>query len=277
MFRKFRSVSKIFNPLERRLLTELQQCLQPKYSDLLTKQLKGINLIQRHINSREICCYTIKNGKVLNNPEYHIPTDKLEYKFASIEFLAPVNDKKWRADFFLVRGYFFSIHINPSPIEISNSDKIIIVSATDLFESEESRSEIVTELNEGDSFLFPEWLRVFSGHVNTDINACEASLPINDVGRNKILSEIDVNLPIDYLELTKICDGLVIGEWVIYGLKDIYEVILDEGNYIVLAERAGRGVIVANHIKYYYYDYDSRDPLVIAESLQKVLIQSSSL
>ena len=277
MFRKFRSVSNKFNPLERTLLTELQKCLHPKYTDLLTKQLKDINLIQRHSNSREICCYTIKNGKVFNNPEYQILTDKLEYKFASIEFLKPVNDKKWRADFFLVRGYFFSININPSPIQISNSDKIIIVSVTDLSESEESRSEIVTELNEGYSFCFPEWLRVFAEHVKSDINTCEASLPLNDIGRKKILSEIDVNLPLDYLELTKVCDGLFIGEWIIYGLKDIYEVILDEGSYIVLAERAGRGVIVANNNKYYYYDYDSPNPLIVSELLQRVLIQSSSL
>lgn len=269
----------VFTRLERTLLNELRSNLTTEASELLRGQLETINLVQRHSRSREVCCYSRKWGVVFHNPQYQFPAQELELKFASLMFTCPKSENTWRAEFFLVRGYFFSIGFNPSPEEIKNSDAIRIEKVVIHHDPMRVGFESAPRRKKKSSPNLPEWLLTF----RSDKEDCDAFEPPERDRRDAILREVDAVLPSDYLDLIDECDGLKVGEWMIFGLSEIYDVTLQDGKYYVLAERAGKGVIVIKAQAHdhdgllYYFDYSRPEALAVGESLKTVMTLASAL
>lgn len=88
--------------------------------------------------------------------------------------------------------------------------------------------------------------------------------PLTATERDRRIAEIGVSLPEDYLEVTSQCEGFMVNDCGIFGLSQVYEVVLPDWNYYLLAEIDGEGAVgVRAHSTdgiLYYLDYEGASP-----------------
>jgi hypothetical protein len=100
-----------FTPLEQRLLQELELQLEGEARRRFAAQLGAITLVQRH--EREVCCYPMVRGKPYHDPAICFANDAEEVKLGTIHFQLPPSQARWKAEFYAVRGHFFSVLFQP--------------------------------------------------------------------------------------------------------------------------------------------------------------------
>lgn len=266
-----------FTGLEKRLLDELCARMSARASQLLTKQLDSITLVQRHSKSKEVCCYPMRWGKVHRRPDLRFPARELELKFATITFSCFNATELWTAEFFLVEGYFFCIVFDCSPEGFRHIDGIcfqrIEIHRDPMQPSEQPPHSQDTTLGQID---LPEWLHPFL--VRNEIS--NVSPPLESSEREQILRRIDAVLPSDYLELAQHCDGLQVRDWSILGPSEVYDVALPQGRHYVVASCDGQGALAVRAQTHddpllYFFDYDSGEPIAVGTSLGTALTQAT--
>ena len=123
----FSKIHPVLTPLERRVLSALEGHLAPDGWKLLSRQVEKINLAQCHAGGREVCYYHMRRGKLDNDPLLQFPARDPELKFASIRFRLPDAPTTYTAEFFLVRGFFFSISFNRPTRAIQNRTDVHVL------------------------------------------------------------------------------------------------------------------------------------------------------
>jgi hypothetical protein len=248
----------VFSPLERFLVSEVENRLEPTAQDLFTRQIRTVNLVQRHAKSREMCCYSMKWGRVQLRKELRFRKTSQELKLASVIFRVPdAEGRTWKAEFELVRGHFFSIVFDKSPEPIKRTDQIDVIDVKILADPmEESRD--VTPLPLTEVPEFSGWIRDWlEGYV-----AQEAFERLAKGDRQLLLESIPAKLPADYLELTEQADGLRVEDCSILGLAQAYEIVLDDMSYYVLADVVDKGVLAVPSTgedeSVFYLDYRNK-------------------
>jgi len=265
---KFRSPFKL---LEKKIIIELQNNLSSEAQGLFIKQIDGINLVQRHSNDREVCCYTIKSGKSYRDPNLQFRARAPELKFASIRFAVPNFEKPWIADFFLVNGYFFSIVFTPGAKPIQDVDEVVIENLKILHDpAVESSAEKVVSSIPG-TVEFRGWLIEWSQTYGLR----DAHLPLKKEERQHLLNRIHAQLPKDYLEVIEQCEGFAIQDCQVLGLSDIYDIVESEHNYYLLAEVMDKGMVgvrdKSKDGKLYLLDYGGGDVVELGDSFRHAI------
>jgi hypothetical protein len=118
----------VFTPLERRLLGELQSRLAPEAAQLLAQQLERVTLVQRHMQSQEICCHPKRGVRIYHDPALAFPVDTQELKLATLRFKRPGERQVWKAEFWVVNRHFFSINFWPGAQPVQQTDAIEVQS-----------------------------------------------------------------------------------------------------------------------------------------------------
>lgn len=257
------SHTSIFTPLERTLLGELRSRLRFEAAELFAQQLERINWVQRDADSREVCYYSLKKGAVHHDPRIQFPANVQELKLATMNFISPRHEKTWTANFFLVQGYFFSVVFDRNPQEIEDCDTLRIEQVqvhcdpmlVGLQDVETRRAMIPPQ--------FPNWVGLLSGQVS------EVYEPLEKGEKEVLLRHFGDRFPTDYLDLVECCEGLSVGNWSIFGLSQVYDIVLPEGDYYVLAELHGCGVLAVDPRdgSLYYWDYGGSNPVPMGRSL----------
>lgn len=257
-----------FSPLEIALLRELQTQLRTDAADLLARQLQRVNLVQRHANGREVCCYSLERGAVSRDPRLQFPADGLEVQLATITFSCPSSERNWVAKFFLVQGFFFSILFDAPPGEILRCDapriERVQINCDPMQEGTLGADARRVAVNP----QLPSWISQVSNSIS------EVYEPLNNDSRNRLLQQLDVKLPEDYIELIERCDGLTVGDWTVLGLTQIYAIHQPQGDYYLLAELHGFGVLTVDPRDglLYYFSYDESDPLPVGKQFSQALL-----
>ena len=262
--------SAYFTPLERALLSELQLRLRPDAAELLARQLQRINLIQRHSNSREVCCYPMKRGVVFHEPMLQFPRKDRELRLATIVFSCPSCERIWTAKFFVVHGYFFSIVFDRNPKEIRDCAILNIEQVQIHYDPMQASSQAAEVAPATSLPTLPNWISFLLEHGPIyNVNS-----PLNYEQREAIIYQFNVRFPADYLELVERCDGLIVGDWSIFGLSEIYEIHLPQGDYIVLAELHGYGALLfdSRDELLYYANYTGGELVSAGKSFGKALV-----
>jgi len=130
-----------------------------------------------------------------------------------------------RAEIWLVRGWVFSIHFNKPPKSILEHgvkiEKVTILHDPMVAESVDGISEAKR--------------------------------------REEVLMTIHSKLPDEYLTLVGEGKGITVNDWTVFGIQDIRKIVQEDGNYDLLAEREGMGVIGVREDEMsgqlYYLDY----------------------
>jgi hypothetical protein len=264
---------RIFTPLERKLLDELQALLTGEGGARFAKQLDAINLVQRHAHGQEVCCYVMRQGKPFEDPALQFPCRDSEAVFAVIDFSNADRSRSWVAEFYLVNGYFVSIYFDPSPSAIRRAEDVHIENARIVQDPMTARVPPVLSSARPEDVQFPEWL----DEVGSRTAIQGVSRPIESQERRLLRSRINAWLPLDYLELMELCEGFVIGDWSVLGLSETWEIRTPSGRYIALAERHGLGLLAvrarSSERMIYYLGYDGADPTAVGDSLRAALVR----
>src|SRR5262249_661311 len=118
----------VFTALEQRLLDELKSRLAPEAGQRLAQQLERITLVQRHMESREICCDSRRWGRRYRDAGVAFRVDGEELKLGTVRFRRAAERQVWKAEFWVVRGHLFSIDFKPKAQSIQQMDAIEIES-----------------------------------------------------------------------------------------------------------------------------------------------------
>jgi hypothetical protein len=230
------SRSSPFTPLEKALLSDMLARLPNAAKDLFASQISAINLVQRHAEHRELCCYSMRNRKVFRDPATRFPATDTELKFATTRFSTALASGTWTVDFILVEGYFFSMVFDRSPMEIQNSPEILVQDA---------------------------------------IIRRDPMLRAEDRSAEYYLRRINAKLPDDYLSLAQQAPSTTILSCAILPLSQVYEIVLSDSSYYVLAEVDGKGVLAVQEASasglVYYLPYSGPEAIVIGTSLREAL------
>src|SRR6266571_8773769 len=186
-----------FTSLERRLLEELTQHLSPDACRLFSAQLERINLV-RPIG-REVCYWPRVRGKVHHAPEIRFPKESTELKLAAIKFRLAHSQDVWKAEFFVVKGHFFSVVFTPRLPRGTRNEDLEIVSTKILHDP--MQPFVPVERSKGPAYpeQFPGWL----GEWIRSCRAPQVSQPLPLDQQVRLLEGISATLPTDYLELVR--------------------------------------------------------------------------
>lgn len=243
--------------------------MRPEAAELLAQQLERINWAQRDANPREVCYYSLKKRVVHHEPRLQFPANDLELKLATMSFFAPSHEKAWTAKLFLVRGYFFSIVFDRCPQEIQDCDTLRIEQVQVHHDPMQVGCRVVEVRRTAILPKFPNWVGLLSGSHQIS----EVYEPLEKGEKEVLLRRLGARFPADYLDLVECCEGLSMGDWSIFGLSQVYGIVLPEGDYYVLAELHGRGVLAVDPRdgSLYYWDYEGSNPAPMGKSLAAAL------
>jgi hypothetical protein len=240
--RRFLGQRDLLNPLEERLLAELENALTPEGAALLAAQVGRINLVQRHSKGREVCCYALRNGRPHRDERLRFPANQPDLRFASIRFES--GGHTFSADFYLVEGYFFSIEFSQSPPrevaqakgEPAEGGRLIVKGVNVHHDPMQSPPPAVVGTA---TPILRGWLAEFPWA--NEISGLKSPLPAPERARH--LAAIDAILPTDYTFACEVTDGFCFRTAVVSGLVDVYSIRLDDSSYWVFGQVEDVGVL----------------------------------
>ncbi len=251
-------------PLERKLIDALTERLAPAARDVLAEQIGLVNLVQRHVNDKEVNLYQMRRGKATVEGMPRFPLVAPEAKLASITYSIPGQPRPSRVDFWLVNGHLFSLQFSESPIRV-DADRAEVQDVQVLIDPM-APAEAVAPRS-----LDPACLRGWLADWVKRWRVTDVRAPASPEERHRRLRQIDSTLPSDYLELVSQIDGLRIEGCSVYGLAELREVAMPDATYYILAEMADRGVLAARQghsdgtLHFFAYD---RDGVAVGSSLR---------
>jgi hypothetical protein len=155
-------INKKLLPLETVLLESLLKTIQEELAGCIKKQISAITKIQRLYDGKEVNLYMSRKN-IVSCSDYITVLDMDEFKFATVKFTIPSYSAKNEVDFWLVRGYLFSLNFKVSPKKYVNVKDIEITGIT-LHDAKDSQHEyikyytkIVEFLKNSDKFNIDEW------------------------------------------------------------------------------------------------------------------------
>lgn len=257
------------NKLESLLVSELCRALAPASAEILSRQLGDIDHVRRLSCSREVLCYRKKSHRRSAPP---FPARNAELKFATIHFIAsesPAKTNAWTADFYLVNGYFFSIVFTPTPKGIRDVSSVKVQKVdvlADLSTSIPLRLKDTKSVAR-DLASLPEW----ATRLERRLPISDLREPLDSRTRTELLEAISAALPEDYLQLVEATEGMIVGNVSVLGLAQVYEVVMPDWNYYLIAELHSVGALaVRAHSTepiLYFLDYSGGKPVEMGRSL----------
>lgn len=236
LFQYFRSLWKArFTECDVAVLNAVVDSLASPANDVCRRQSESIVKSQRHLEGREVCCYPSFTTPIVRDPGLRLLNDALELHLATVTVRGA--RATLLADVHLVQGYFFSIIYDISPTRLTgpfNADRVVM-------HADPMRPSM--GLSTRPVFVGRELADWIHDYLHIDA-VCEASQPLAKEERQSILLRCDATFPHDYVALLERCDGFASEGWAVLGAAQLYQVSTDTGNYTVLAERSGYGVIV---------------------------------
>jgi hypothetical protein len=264
----------VFRPLERRLLEQLSRELAPPAADILREQISHINVVQRHSDDREVCCYPMRRGRPERDDTIAFPAAQEEQRLATIQFTVP-GKGSFGAEFHLVKGHFFSIEFAPSPSQIAERTDFENLSVKLLIDPMSPTAPLRVDLRQPtNNISAPEWL--------TDAGIAQSFIPtappLSKLERDNRLIALDSQLSEEYLHIIEVADGFRVGSTVVLGLTEVYSIVVGDHSYYVLAIVGDVGVLAVRRAVsdgIWFVPYDG--VAVRVESLRGAVVAGNAL
>lgn len=269
--RWFRGNRAPFTELETIILEAVRANLASSAAEILGVQLRSVNLVQRHLDGKEVNLYPMMGGKVFHDPKCAFPLKQPETKLATVRVSTDQGRSPLSADVYLVEGHLFQLRFSRSPKVIRKDVEVIGVQihVDPLLEQEKpSRREPADDMQTERSGRMPHWL------AQLRIDAC--SPPLSRQELKDAVKRLDVPLPSDYVEFLEHCDGADLPNGSLFGIGDIYTTVVEEGEILVLAELHEAGVIAlsksAPYPDLHFYFYSGADALPLGKSFRVAIL-----
>lgn len=242
-------------PLERKLIDALVAALSPEAGGILARQVELVNRVQRHASDKEVNLYRMHWGRPSREGVPLFPVAVPEVKLASITYAVGGRPAKSRVDLWVVNGRLFSLTFQQSPKGVDADD--IEVRDVKLLADPMVPAEAAKPRPLGREALVgwvAEWAaqREMAGLAE----------PLPQPARERLLQQIEAELPSDYLDLVSQTEGLEINGCRVYGLAEVREVVMEDASYYILAEMKDRGVLAVRRgspeAETHFLPYDTR-------------------
>jgi len=210
--------------LESRVISTVSEKLSSAAKQLFDAQMNQVNRIQRLSSGKEANFYTLRRGKPSLEERLLFPLTT-ETLLARVHLNLGQEKKPLRAEVWLVNGHVFSVDFNKTPGK-SSEEEIHVANV--------------------------EILRDPMIAASPD-SASEAKR------REEVLATIRSKLSDGYLQLVGEGKGITVNDWAVFGIQDIRKIVQRDGNYYLLAEKAGMGAVGVKEAELsgqvYYLDY----------------------
>jgi hypothetical protein len=227
-------------PLESRVIAGVSAKLSPPARQLFDAQMGQVNRIQRHSSGKEVNFYPMRRGKPVYDERFLFPL-RTETLLATANLSISGGQNSLRAEVLLVEGWVFSLVFNKPPGKASEN-------AIHLANVEILRDPMIA--------------------ASAD-SASEAKR------REEVLAAIRSKLPDEYLQLVGEGKGITVNDWAVSGIQGIRKIVDGDGNYYLLAEKEGMGVIGVREDdssgQLYYLAYEDGGGEKITVGLRKFL------
>lgn len=237
---------------EKSLFTELQSKLPQGVGQLIPKQLgflkRGVRLYFPKSYTLEL--YEDKKNPLSNDLLFN---RKDEFKLATISFSH--NDTKYKADFQTYSGRVWGMTVRPNPRKILGTK----IKKFDKFKlnndpTETLDFEIVTEYF-ADNEIFIGTLQ----DLKQKYGLTQIKKPLPDKQRELFIKQSETKLPLDYISLCEQTNGFNINKASVCGLGSWQSVLLDDDNYLMLAEKCSGCLTIrqskrSTKLKYHSYE-----------------------
>jgi hypothetical protein len=256
MMNFLKSFFSVIKPLESKLFESLKANLEPRAKEILDSQIKKINLVQRHAGGKEVCLYFMSNGKPFFDESIRFPYAVTKAKLATIEFSFNDKSDEFTVDFWLVNGFIFSLIFNKSPQRMLNRIDMTVSRVNILVNP-------LAKISGGEISNFDttqrcpkEWTSKFaiSGSRN----------PLSSEEKDNVLRSLKTSFPSEYLDLVRYSDGCETKDFIVYGLREISEIVFPDANYLGIVEFKGKGMLgikrytQSGDIYYFNYQQDEK-------------------
>lgn len=218
-------------PFEKSLFSELESKLPQEVRQLIPKQLA---FLRRGLRLYFPKSYTLELYAGSKNP---LPQELLfnrkdEFRLATISFTH--NNIKYKAEFQTYSGRIWGMTVRPSPKKILGT-KIKTFDKFNLSNdpSEKLDLEIVVEYFD-DTYVLNGALQ----ELNQKHSINHIQKPLPEKQRQLFIQLSDTKLPADYLLLCEQTNGFKIHDAEVFGLGTFQQVSIEDGNYLVLAEKS---------------------------------------
>lgn len=195
-------------PLEDRVISAVSVKLPPAARQLFDAQMDRVNRIQRHSSGKEANFYPMRRGKPVYEERFLFPL-RDQTVLATVHLNIRGGQDSLRAEVELVEGWAFSLKFNKSPGKPSQD-----------------------EIHVADVEI-----------LNDPMIAASADSTSGAKRRQEVLARIHSKLPDEYLQLVGEGKCTTVNDWAVFGIGGIRKVVQQDGNYYLLAERAGMGAI----------------------------------
>lgn len=244
-----------FYPLEKSILATITERSPENIKPLLLARIKEINLVQRHMDFKEINLYAMKGKKVVKNHSIHMPIDIEEYKYATLTM--QIDNEIFKVDAWVVSGDLFSLTFNRSPKKYMKRLDIIML-------------DVRVNCPVPPIKTSPKTVGSISNKQSRDISPYHEP-PLTKEALDFYLYQMETKLPDDYLNILSKYNGIVMGNWIVLGIDKVRHVVLQNGCYYVLAESADNKYLIVEDRKQdgklFFTSHDSDDIVDMGNSL----------
>jgi len=257
--RLFRKLFPVISEVELKLLTELKSKLNSDAAKIFDLQIQQINYVRRQLNSKNIYFMNRKNGELFRDPKIKFPNCQDEVKLCTMNFVDRKSKINYKAVFWLVKGHLFELDINNNLRKIKNLDDIeihnIIIHENPM-EVKTSKEYLLKDMEalklKGS---IKEWL--------SDFKISETKEPLPEKDRKEIIKKLSTCFPDDYLELVEQTEGVIVNDWSIMGLSQIYEVTIKGDDFLLIADKRGEACLLlksqSSDGEIYFQNYNESD------------------
>lgn len=230
-------------PFEARVIEAIKSRLDSDAATRLQAQIDSINKVQRLTDGKEVNLYRVAHGKPAFDDGLRFPQGEEEALLGTVHLTHPGSPLTLKAEAWLANGRLFSLVFDRPP------KRFFAGHALDAVRPEVADVTVWTDPMCGrpkgdevpvDPAMLNGWLR----ELYTSCRLTDLRSPLVGPQRAALIAQIDAQLPLDYLELTKQMDGTRVGECKIHGLTSVRKVALSSDNYYILAEGDGGALAV---------------------------------
>jgi len=257
-----------FKPPEKRLIDAVADALPPDAHSLLLEQVREVNRVWRDPSGKEVNLYRIRRGRPCYDGVRMFPLTTEEVRLARIHCRVPGRKKLCRVEFWLVRGWFFSLHFTES-LKGVDPDQLEIREVKLLTDPMTPGRPQISQPLAVDSLS--GWVREWA----QERQATGLAAPLPAPERDRLVGQIEAALPSDYLELVAQTEGLQVGGWRVFGVSEIRSVVMTETNCYVLAESEAPAWLVVREgeptARLYFMEHDEQGGRDMGSSLREAV------
>lgn len=223
--------------LERQVIAAVSSSLSSAATEIFEAQMSLVNFIQRHSSGKEVNLYPMRRGKPVYDERILFPL-RTESLLATVDLIIIGKEHSLRAEILLVEGWVFSLSFNLPPGKTLENN---------------------IHINN---------VRIWCDPMSTTSTGSGSEVK----RREESLAKCHSKFPEEYLRLVGDGEGITVRDWAVLGIHRVRKVVQPEGNYYLLAEKAGLGAVGIKEDDYsgqvYYLDYEGGDGETIRVSLQ---------